>query len=165
MFWYENWCSPELLLTLHLIYTYFCPMGQYDMAVTATSPFSCTFWVKGLRCSLVVTASSMAKTAKKVNRFSKHQPHLCIPLARAEMVEPGYRAFCHLPLHKEGTWWVLRWSRSWLQGLLAIFPSITKEPDGSWGFPGGTMCYAFNFGVVSQCDLKSVHSQVCGILF
>lgn len=54
---------------------------------------------------------------------------------------------------------------AWLQGLPAVFPSVRKGPGGSWGFPGGSMCYAFNFGVVSQCDLKSVHSQVCGILF
>lgn len=54
---------------------------------------------------------------------------------------------------------------AWLQGLPAVFPSIRKGIGGSWGFPGGSMCYGFNFGVVSQCDLKSVHSQVCGILF
>lgn len=35
--------QPGLLLTLHLIYTYFCPMGQFGMDVTAISPFSSTF--------------------------------------------------------------------------------------------------------------------------
>lgn len=39
--------QPGLLLTLLLIYTYFCPVGQYDMDVAATSHFPVHSELKG----------------------------------------------------------------------------------------------------------------------